>query len=191
MKSTRTRNLSTALLVYAIAAAGALGPATTQAQDAPRKGTDVKPERLPGDIPPPAGRAGAPGGVGMDMEDNAVNDADVVAQIDLTLAQLKTLTDRARSLSGSFAELATLHEGADKSEILMMKRMSDSMQMMSAELQTSLQQYKKLLQEETVSETGAMRDEVRGFKGIMDGMARQVNSAVQTLQTLQVQLGQG
>jgi hypothetical protein len=193
MKNIRTRNLSTALLVYAIAAAGALGPVSVPAQDAPKKGTDVKPERPPGEVPPPTGQPGAPGGMGMetDVQANAMNDADVAAQIDLTLAELKTLADRSKALSASFADLATLHEGADKSEILMMKRMSDSMQAMSAELQTSLMQYKKLLEEETVSESGAMRGEVRGLKTIMDGMARQVNSAVETLQSLQMQLGQG
>jgi len=185
----KTRNLSTALMVCVIAAAGVLGSVAAPAQDAPRKGTDVKPERLPGETPPPSGQPGAPGGT--EIQAGATADTDVSAQIDATLAQLKTLAERAKSLSASFGDLAALHEGADKSEILMMKRMSDSMQMMAGELQSSMEQYKKLLAEETASESGAMRDEVRNFKGIMDGMALQVNSAVQTLQRLQAQLGQG
>jgi hypothetical protein len=48
-----------------------------------------------------------------------------------------------------------------------------------------------MLEDETASESGSTKAEVRNLKGILDGIARHVDGAVNALQTLQERLGQG
>ncbi len=117
--------------------------------------------------------------------------AAVVAQIDATLQRMTALTKQAQSLSKSFGELAAAHHGADRSEVLMMQRMSDSMGTMAGEIKMSLQQYKTMIEDETSSQSGAMKTEVRALKGVIDGIAKNVEEGIQTLQKMQTALGQG
>lgn len=112
-------------------------------------------------------------------------------QIDSTMLRMSTLIEQSESLSKSFAQLAQLHHGADKSEVLMMQRMSDAMGAMAEEVRASLDVYKKMLGDETASDTGTMKEEVEGLKGILDGIAVQIDLALTTLQRLRLQLGQG
>jgi hypothetical protein len=112
-------------------------------------------------------------------------------EVDSTMRRVATLMEKSQTLSKSFSELAADHHGADKSEILMMQRMSDSMGTIAGEIKVSLQQYKKMLGDETTSESGRMKTEVQSFQGVLDGMASHIDEVLGTLQTLQVQLGQG
>jgi uncharacterized phage infection (PIP) family protein YhgE len=120
-----------------------------------------------------------------------VNYNHLMQDVDSTMQRMSRLMDKSRMLSISFGELAAHHQGADKSEIQMMKRMSESMGTMAQEIRTSLQQYKQLLSDETVSETGKMKTEVQSLKAMMNGIAYDVEQSLETLQTLQDQLGQG
>jgi hypothetical protein len=95
------------------------------------------------------------------------------------------------ALSQSFSSLATLHHGADRSEILMMVRVSDAMGSMAAELKMTLAQYKHMLDDESSTESGAMKSEVDGLQAAMQVIAGEVNDAIQTLRRLEAQLGQG
>jgi hypothetical protein len=115
----------------------------------------------------------------------------VVVQVDSMMERMAALRERAQSYSKSFSELAAIHHGADRKEILMMQRMSDSMGMMAEEIRVSLKQYKNMLENETASETGKTRAEVENFKFILDGIARDVEGAVNRLQILEERLGQG
>lgn len=114
-----------------------------------------------------------------------------LAQVDSTMQQMTRLMETSRTLSKSFAQLAELHHGADKGEIQMMQRVSDSMGVMAGEIKTTLLQYSKMLQDETASESGGMRGDVDNLHGAMATMARQISDAIQTLQRLDIQLGQG
>ena len=116
---------------------------------------------------------------------------DVISQVDSMMQRMNGLAARTQSYSESFARLAAAHHGADKTEILMMQRMSESMGMMAKEIKTSLQQYKDMLEDETASESGSMKAEVQSFKGILDGIAMDLEEAGKTLATLEGQLGQG
>ncbi len=137
---------------------------------------------------PQVGRGGQVGGMD-EMID--VDYMHLMQEVDSTMQRMTGLMDKSRVLSKSFEELAALHQGADKSEIQMMKRMSDSMGIMAGEIRTSLQQYKQLLSDETVSETGKMKAEVQSLRAMMDGIGYDVEQSLETLQTLQDQLGQG
>jgi phage-related tail protein len=107
------------------------------------------------------------------------------------MLQMTRLMEISATLSKSFAELATLHQGADKSEIQMMQRMSDSMGILAGEVKTTLQQYSKMLHDETTSESKPVRAEVDNLADLMTVIADQISEAVQTLQKLDAQLGQG
>lgn len=111
------------------------------------------------------------------------------AQIDSTMQRMALLVERAQALSKSFGELAQLHHGADKSEVLMMQRMSDAMGSMAQEVNSSLGVYKKMLGDETASDTGTMKAEVQGLKATLDIIAGEVAQALGTLQRLQSQVG--
>ncbi|HET6349938.1 MAG TPA: hypothetical protein VFH88_12730 [Candidatus Krumholzibacteria bacterium] len=104
---------------------------------------------------------------------------------------MSTLAAEAMKLSQSFRELATLHEGADRSEILMMQRMSDAMGSVAGELGLSFKQYQKMVADESTDQSGTMREQVQVLKTVLDAMAGQVDSGVKTLHSLQAQLGQG
>ena len=117
--------------------------------------------------------------------------ATVIAQLDATLQRMTALTKQAQALSKSFGEIAAAHHGADKSEVVMMQRMSDSMGTMAGEIKMSLEQYKNMLEDETSSQSGAIKTEVQSLKGIIDGIARNVEEGVQTLQKMLTALGQG
>jgi hypothetical protein len=151
----------------------------------PQKRPGPAPASGPQDPPPPApaaGPAGAP--VTVDMN-------ELTAQADSTMRHMDLLMKQSLALSKSFSELAELHHGADRSEILMMQRVSDAMGSMAAELKGTLAQYKLMLDDETATESGAMKSEVDGLEVAMQVIAGEVNDAIQTLHRLESQLGQG
>lgn len=152
-----------------------------------------EPEKRPGPVPqsttvpaprpdPAAGPAGAPA---------ELDDESLRAEVDSTLLWMQGVIAESQSLSKSFAALAAAHHGADRSEILMMQRMSDAMSTMGGEVMTTLRQYKTLLDDETVSDTGLMKAEVQQLKAAIVVIAGEVADAVTTLHRLQAQLGQG
>jgi hypothetical protein len=158
-----------------------------------RAGAQTEPEKRPGPVPqatkvpttPPgatAGPAGAPA---------TLDDESLKAQVDSTLLWMQSVISDAQSLSASFATLAPAHHGADRSEILMMQRMSDAMATMAGEVMTTLRQYKTMLDDETASDTGAMKADVQELKAAIVVIAGEVADAVQSLHRLQAQLGQG
>jgi hypothetical protein len=112
-------------------------------------------------------------------------------EADTTMAHMDLLMKQSLALSKSFAELAALHHGADRSEILVMERVSDAMGSMAGELKSTLGQYKKMLDDETTTETGTMKAEVDGLNAAMQVIAGEVTDAIQTLHRLEAQLGQG
>jgi hypothetical protein len=180
-------------LLFAAAAVFALSVGFSalwaQSQTDPQKRQQGPTQVTPPEQKPTTGQpAGQPGG----MDDlQGADHAAVVAQIDATVERMTAVTKQAQALSKSFGELAAAHHGADKSEVLMMQRMSDSMGTMAGEIKMSLQQYKKMLEDETSSQSGAMKAEVQSLKAIIDGIARNVEEGIQTLQKMQTALGQG
>ena len=164
-----------------ISLAALVASATLHAQSAPRKGA-VKGRPTPVTASPDGG-LGAPS--------TPSSDDTLGTAIDAQVQRMTLLASDAASLSTSFKELAALHKGADRSEILMMQRMSDAMGTVAGELKTSFQQYRRMLDDETATESGATKNDVQGLKGILDEMARQVDAAMMTLHSLQAQLGQG
>lgn len=171
----------------AVVAALALALAVAQAgaQTEPEKRPGPAPAHGPKEPPPPAPAAG-PVGAPVTVDASALT-----AQADSTMRHMDLLMKQSLALSKSFAELATLHHGADRSEILMMQRVSDAMGSMAAELKGTLAQYKLMLNDETATETGAMKSEVDGLHAAMQVIAGEVTDAIQTLHRLEGQLGQG
>jgi hypothetical protein len=55
----------------------------------------------------------------------------------------------------------------------------------------TLAQYKHMLDDESSTESGAMKSEVDGLQAAMQVIAGEVNDAIQTLRRLEAQLGQG
>ncbi len=188
----KTRTLFAISSILAIVMAGGVSSVSAHPQDTEKKnqGPLLQPResRPEGETMVP-GQPGEPGGESVEDLNNSEYLA-ATAMIDSSVARITVLMKQAQDLSQSFGQLATLHEGADRSEIYMMQRMSDAMGTMAGEIKSSFLQYKKLLAEETTSESGSMKGEIQGLKGVMDGIARQIDQAVQTLQTLKVQLGQ-
>jgi hypothetical protein len=185
----KRRILVTVATILAFTLAGSLSPvrANPQQESQPHKGQLQKTSPNPTE-----NKVQNPGSELGELESMAVQEhMTVIAQVDSMMQQMTTLRQRAQSYSKSFGVLAEGHHGADKSEILMMQRMSDSMGVMAGEIKVSLQQYKDLLEDETTSESGSTKAEVLNLKGILDGIARQVDGAVNTLQRLEQRLGQG
>jgi phage-related protein len=177
------------IAILAIVAIAGFASVRGYAQEPPKKGDYPKPPQTPPELKPqttPTGSAGAVGYAEADM-----NYADLALMVDESIARMEVAVEKARTLSTSFGELSALHEGADKSEILMMQRMSGSMGSMAAEMKVSLQQYKKLLDDETATESGKVKTEVQNLKGVMDGITNQIDQGLQTLQSMLAQLGQG
>jgi hypothetical protein len=160
-----------------------------QSQTEPQKRQQGPTQVTPPDQKPPTGQpTGQPGG----MEDlQNADHAAVIAQVDATVERMTALAKQAQALSKSFGELAAAHHGADKSEVLMMQRMSDSMGTMAGEIKMSLQQYKNMLEDETSSQSGTMKTDVQSLKGIIDAIAQHVDEGIQTLQKMLTALGQG
>lgn len=175
--------------ILALVVAGALSQVWGHPQVQPPKRQQGPTQPAPPDPKTPTGQPGGQVG-GMDDMNN-MDYANRMMQVDSLMARMTILIEKSQILSKSFGDLAVAHHGADKSEILMMQRMSDSMGTMAGELKTSLQQYKKMLGDETASEAGRMKTEVQSLKGVMDGIAGHIEEALQTLQKLQTQLGQG
>ncbi|HEX5130854.1 MAG TPA: hypothetical protein VFX92_00055 [Candidatus Krumholzibacteria bacterium] len=175
------------LVVAALGVLTLLGApfAPARAQEAPKKG-EVKP--MEPVAPQKEAPLQKPGTIG---ETDTIEHAEMAVLVDASVTRATTLTKTAQGLSMSFGKLAALHEGADKSEILMMQRMSDAMGSMASEAGVSLQQYKRMLNEETAAESGAMRNEVTRFKAVLDGILDQVDRGLQSLTKLESQLGQG
>lgn len=177
------------LVVLTFVAVATFSPLSGHAQEAPKKGDAPRQPTEPEELKPvlnPGAAAGATGEVG-----SAMNYMDLMAQVDAAIQRMDALAVDAKALSVSFGNLASLHEGADRSEILMMQRMSDSMGMMAGETKVSLQQYKNLLNDETANESGQVKAEVQGLKSVMDGIVREIEQGLQTLHAMQAQLGQG
>lgn len=170
-----------------IAAILALGLASNMAlaQDTPNKREGSGPQTSP-TTPPEARPAAGPVGAPVTIDQLALK-----SEADTTMAHMDLLMKQSLALSKSFAELAALHHGADRSEILMMERVSDAMGSMAAELKSTLAQYKQMLDDETSTETGAMKAEVDGLNAAMQVIAGEVTDAIQTLHRLEGQLGQG
>jgi len=183
-----TRLAFAVLAVLAFVAVGfSSGPAQSQTNTQKRQQgpTQVTP---PEQKPTTGQPTGQPGG----MDDlQSADHAAVVAQIDAAIERMNAVSKQAQTLSKSFGELAATHHGADKSEVLMMQRMSDSMGTMAGEIRISLQQYRNMLEDETSSQSGAMKTEVQDLKGIIDGIARNLEQGMQTLQKMLTALGQG
>jgi len=137
---------------------------------------------LPTRLEPPAGPSGAP---------TTMDDAQVQAELDASMAHMALLVEQSQRLSESFTKLATLHHGADKSEILTMQRISAAMGAMASEMGATLTQYKAMVDDETSSDSGSMRADVDELRAVLDVIAGEVDGAVKTLQRLEVQLGQG
>jgi len=166
--------------------ASLLPAARAVAQEAPRKGDVEEPKPVPTQPPSELDKPGVAGGM-VARPDYA----DVYQQIDATARRMDEALTRSRAMSKSFGELAALHQGADRSEILMMQRMCDSMGTMASETATCVQQYRKMLDDETATESGAVKAEVQGLKSMIDGMAKQIENGLNLLHAMQVNLGQG
>lgn len=136
----------------------------------------------------PAPDEPAPGPLGAPV---TVDPSQLTAQVDSTMLQMESLIKQSQALSQSFASLAALHHGADRSEILVMQRVSDAMGAMAGELKMTLEQYKRMLEDETNTETGKMKSEVDGLHAAMEVIAGEVSDAIKTLHRLEGQLGQG
>jgi len=167
------------------AALALLAPVAARAQAAPVKRpafvAQQRPKVPPTQTPQP-GPVGAP---------EAIDPVAAKADIDSTMQRMDLLMKQSLALSQSFAQLAMLHHGADRSEILMMQRVSDAMGSMAAELKATLVQYKRMLDDETSTETGAMKSEVDRLHAAMDVIGGEVNDAIRVLARLEAQLGQG
>jgi len=162
-----------------------LAPTGARAQAEPEKRPGPAPQHGPKAPPaetPQPGPVGAP---------EAIDPIAVKADIDSTMQRMDRLIAQSVTLSASFAQIAALHHGADRSEILVMQRMSDAMGAMAGELKATLAEYKRMLDDETSTETGAMKSEVDGLHAAMEAIAGEVNDAIQTLHRLEAQLGQG
>ena len=182
------------VIITAMAMATALGQMEARAQVAPAKRPVEEPDKHPAPgrqlVDPGAGPAAAPA-AGPEGAPVTVDPLQLKADVDSTMARMDSLMKESLALSQSFASLAALHHGADKSEILMMQRVSDAMGSMAAELKTTLAQYKRMLDDETSTETGAMKSEVDGLQAAMTVIAGEVDDAIRTLHRLEAQLGQG
>jgi hypothetical protein len=177
----KTFSIVSAILVLVVAGTLSFGWGDTQVEPQKHKEPPTK------NPPEPTTTTDQPGLGGLE-------DVDHMQQMmlaDSVIQRMTELMKKSQSLSKSFAELAGAHHGADKSEILMMQRMSDSMGTMAGEVKTSLQQYKAMLEDETVSESGGMRTEIHGLRGVMNGIGSYIDEGLQTLQKLEEQLGQG
>jgi hypothetical protein len=115
----------------------------------------------------------------------------LMARADSTMRRMNDMIVKSNTLSTYFGDLAELHHGADKTEILTMQQMSKSMGMMANEVNVVLQQYKTLLRAETSSEPRRVMDEINGLRSVVDRMATQIESVLSTLETIQGQMGQG
>jgi hypothetical protein len=180
----KQRTLISAAAVLAFSLAG-LSFAQDQFPDNPqkRKGPVPRTDAVPPELASPvSGALGSPG---------AADRTALKAQIDATMERMARRVEESQALAESFANLAELHHGADRSEILMMQRMSETMGTMAGEVGTSLAQYKKMLDDETASESGNMKAEVQSLKTVTDVIAAEIDQAITTLQKLQLQLGQG
>jgi hypothetical protein len=152
----------------------------------------AEPQKRPGPAPqstpvPPLPAPAQPGPLGAP----AIDMVRLKADVDSSIARMTVLMNESTALSASFGSLAALHHGADKSEILMMQRVSDAMGTMAGEVKVTLAQYQRMLDDETTLETGAMKSEVDGLHGAMEVIAGEVDDALKTLQRLEAQLGQG
>ena len=157
--------------------------ARAQAEPQKRPGPAVQSgPQSPPQVMPPAGPIGAP---------VTVDPLQLKAEADSAMVHMDLIMKQSLDLSKSFAQLASLHHGADKSEILVMERVSDAMGSMASELKSTLVQYKRMLDDETSTETGAMKAEVDGLNAAMQVIAGEVTDAIQTLHRLESQLGQG
>jgi hypothetical protein len=162
-----------------------LAPVAALAQAEPDKRPGPAQQHGPGSPPPQipqTGPVGAP---------EANDPVAAKADIDSTMQRMDLLMKQSLALSQSFARLAALHQGADRSEILMMQRVSDAMGAMAGELKATLAQYKRMLDDETTSETGTMKSEVDGLHAAMEVIGGEVNGAIRVLARLEAQLGQG
>jgi hypothetical protein len=185
----KSRRLVLFVSILATAALGGLS--SVHAQEPPKK-VDAPPEKQEPVELKSGDNQGATIGGTSDMEDTGTTDTmQLAAQVDAQMQRVGVMVEKAQSLSRLFGDLAALHEGADKSEILMMQRMSDSMGAMAGEVKMSLQQYKKMLGDETASESGTIKADVQRLKGVMDGIVDQIAQGLQMLQAMQAQLGQG
>ena len=109
-------------------------------------------------------------------------------QVDSTMQRMATIIETSQELSNSFAQLAERHHGADRSEVLMMQRMSDAMGAIAGEVKMSMAVYKKMLDDETASDTATMKVEVDNLKRVLDIIAVQVDLGIDMLQRLRLQL---
>jgi hypothetical protein len=185
----KTRTLVAVVTFLAFAGAGSLSYAQgDRQQEPPKKGRAARTSPMPSETTTQNQGGGALGGLN---ETPTTANVDVITQVDSMMQQMTMLKEKAQSYAKSFGVLAAVHHGTDKSEILMMQRMSDSMGMIAAEIEVSLRQYKEMLNDETASESGGTKAEVLSFTDILYGIAGYINGAVNTLQTLQERLGQG
>jgi hypothetical protein len=115
----------------------------------------------------------------------------LMARVDSTMRRMNDMIVKSNTLSTYFGDLAELHHGADRAEILTMQQMSKSMGIMASEVNVVLRQYKTMVEDETSSEPGQVKGEVDGLKSVIDRMATQIESALSTLETIQGQMGQG
>jgi hypothetical protein len=181
-------------MVAAMALTTAVGEMEARAEAAPPKRQAEEPDKhpAPGRQLDPGATAPvtmpASGPVGAPV---TVDPLQLKANVDSTMTRMDSLMKESMALSQSFSSLAALHHGADKSEILMMQRVSDAMGSMASELKTTLGQYKRMLDDETSAETGTMKSEVDGLQAAMTVIAGEVDDAIRTLHRLEAQLGQG
>ena len=170
-------------VMMAVALTLGLAQNMARAQETPNKlsGPQTSPTQPP-EAMPASGPMGAP---------VTIDQLGLKVEADTTMAHMDLLMKQSLALSKSFAGLAALHHGADRSEILVMERVSDAMGSMAGELKSTLAQYKKMLDDETTTETGAMKAEVDGLNAAMQVIAGEVTDAIQTLHRLEAQLGQG
>ncbi len=180
------RKMTVAFVVSLVVTAAWLSTVPAIAQEAPRKGNVEEPKPVPTQPPSELDKPGVAGGM-VARPDYA----DVYQQIDATARRMDEALTRSRAMSKSFGELAALHQGADRSEILMMQRVCDSMGTMASETATCLQQYRKMLDDETATESGTVKAEVQGLKSMIDGMATQIENGLNLLHAMQANLGQG
>jgi len=107
------------------------------------------------------------------------------------MQQMSEMMGRSKKLSQTLGQMMKTHRGQMGDQIQTMQQMSESMGTMAQQMKADLQRCNQLLQDQNMMKNQGMHEQMGNLRDHMDGMATQMNGALDNLESITKTLDQG
>lgn len=107
-----------------------------------------------------------------------------MSQMSGMMQNMSQIMERANDLSQTLGSMMKMHQGSMGEQMQTMQQMSQSIGAMAEQMKANMQRYDHMLQNGGMMNNKAMQQQMQGFRGHMEGMAKQMGQALDSLESM-------